>query len=640
MMRGAFLLLLALFGSARGSPSLLLGVCTYEPEALWARALRGPLCTTLLTPVRKPEQVSLWPAHFLSGFCTSLLRAAGVHQPPEPQPSPSMRLWASVSASASRVAHRTLRTYTDFLQIKWRAIRWVLDILRVVVRHLASSWTFRVGFAAALCAELARRRWQGPNVVAAIEHFIDEYVRHQRYAIHQILFISWLLSGSWSEVYSFVRDLAFTHVSALSWAIFSTRAVMWLVDALRDFGPLRRSLVSAVRPYAVGLLFFLSLRLGMTCLGVEVFREATLVHLGRDPTSDTTGVIELAVELLAAPTARACGTTLGVALFAELWSVAFCVLFHYEMMRLLTALGRLEAARQLRAEVTAKQSAYQASRRTLRRDVAVTPTPANRLEMAAAEAMADGWGELISRAHAVEEQAMAQLAEQTLPLFRPIAESLIRAFRVLPSSSFENYTKEEIVAQSCRWKLRVLSACVVFPSCTLVSALVVHSVSTAFEWVWGLLLRLAARLWRLLASWDSLWDLLNGAYRSVMQCRAQLQAYQLLLLLLPATVWLGLRLYMRPEQTRRVFTKAYELATGRGHQTRCLARMLFRRPVARYEPEAGDTCPICLDELDEGELAFCLWGCGRPVHTACMDSWRSHRNAIGMTECLTCKAWM
>ena len=53
-------------------------------------------------------------------------------------------------------------------------------------------------------------------------------------SLHQILFISWLLTGSWADVYSWLRDLFFRHVSDLSWALLLARGCMKLFDVATD----------------------------------------------------------------------------------------------------------------------------------------------------------------------------------------------------------------------------------------------------------------------------------------------------------------------------------------------------------------------------------------------------------------------
>lgn len=120
---------------------------------------------------------------------------------PAPPIEPPRPLWRrafdAVYASLRRVITRTFEAYVDLLRLNWRVVSWLgNNFVGAIIRHLSASWMFRAGLAVAVCAELARRRWQGPNVIAAVEGFIDEHVRRQRYAIHQILLISWLLSGS------------------------------------------------------------------------------------------------------------------------------------------------------------------------------------------------------------------------------------------------------------------------------------------------------------------------------------------------------------------------------------------------------------------------------------------------------------
>jgi hypothetical protein len=57
-----------------------------------------------------------------------------------------------------------------------------------------------------------------------------------------------------------------------------------------------------------------------------------------------------------------------------------------------------------------------------------------------------------------------------------------------------------------------------------------------------------------------------------------------------------------------------------------------RKPI-----ENGDTCPVCLEDLDEAEenespnkknLVYCKKGCGKNVHVACMLVWAEHQSDI------------
>lgn len=188
----------------------------------------------------------------------------------------------------------------------------------------------------------------------------------------------------------------------------------------------------------------------------------------------------------------------------------------------------------------------------------------------------------------------------------------------------------------------ILVFVLVFPSCAIISALALQGAHVGLLYVADALLLLAGWLnTHCLAALQPTFEAALRGIKVALEWRALMQTHApLLFVVLPACVWLGLRMWLQPEQARQAYRTVRSLVSGRGHQSRYIARMLLRRPVPQHVPEEGDTCPICIDALDEGDLLYCRWGCGRAVHAECMSSWRSHRNAVGMTECLVCKAWM
>ena len=186
--------------------------------------------------------------------------------------------------------------------------------------------------------------------------FIDEHVRLQRYAIHQILFISWLLTGSWADIYTWLRDLFFRHVSEVSWALLLARGCMRLVDSVVDAAARRVLLARMCGPTAKRCLSFATWQLGCVCLILAAGRELALQLLGRDPEYDTSSVIELLLEIVAAPLARCCGTTLALSLVAEFWAVMVVVLVWFEELRLLQAMGRYNAAMVIKAKCLARKA--------------------------------------------------------------------------------------------------------------------------------------------------------------------------------------------------------------------------------------------------------------------------------------------
>lgn len=59
-----------------------------------------------------------------------------------------------------------------------------------------------------------------------------------------------------------------------------------------------------------------------------------------------------------------------------------------------------------------------------------------------------------------------------------------------------------------------------------------------------------------------------------------------------------------------------------------LKRRLYDKPVPPRKPDADDCCAICLSDfsLDHpDDIAYCRYGCGRPVHKSCMCNWLAQK---------------
>lgn len=704
-----------------------------------------------LCPNQPPAQ--LWARIILSPICLRLYR------PPEPPDSWARRAVSATKRAVKRTAKHAFSRYVTFFD---RTAMWTYQLLSAFAQRLATA-TFFTCFVLALVAEGARRRWNLPNVVASIERFIDEHVRLQRYAIHQILFISWLLTGSWADIYTWLRDLFFRHVSEVSWALLLARGCMRLVDSVVDAAARRVLLARMCGPTAKRCLSFATWQLGCVCLILAAGRELALQLLGRDPEYDTSSVIELLLEIVAAPLARCCGTTLALSLVAEFWAVMVVVLVWFEELRLLQAMGRYNAAMVIKAKCLARKAEIRRGEIQRKQSwslsraaddtraissgtligsslqpanlsppsAALSTTPSAQLSAAPRSAAAasvaveaevitnEGSGDVhpggrltieslraaiaeqradiaaardlaaalvtaeqrpvivvdnmaaardlvgdlahalrtvdedgtsveqraaafvtdldgcIRQAGSVADQALAQFHGPAVPFCRPLARLLLCALQprtvVSPPQSTD-------VSESSGYTVLAVVSVLVFPPCAALSALtlagtqrilavVAAGVSDLFAWLGSYCLDALMPCFRALQ--------VALQWRTLLQTRAPL-----LFVTLPMCVWVGLRCWCNPEEARRMLHTAKEITSGRSHQSRCVMRMVLRQSVPKHEPEAGDTCPICIDSLVEGELSYCRWGCGRPVHTACMDSWRAHRNAVGLTECLVCKAWM
>lgn len=60
-----------------------------------------------------------------------------------------------------------------------------------------------------------------------------------------------------------------------------------------------------------------------------------------------------------------------------------------------------------------------------------------------------------------------------------------------------------------------------------------------------------------------------------------------------------------------------------------------RKPVAARQPAPDDECPICYENLLPEPLAYCVFGCGRPVHAECFE--RYERAANEEAKCVLCR---
>mmetsp|Transcript_24141 Transcript_24141/g.62185 ORF Transcript_24141/g.62185 Transcript_24141/m.62185 type:complete len:262 (+) Transcript_24141:89-874(+) len=67
-----------------------------------------------------------------------------------------------------------------------------------------------------------------------------------------------------------------------------------------------------------------------------------------------------------------------------------------------------------------------------------------------------------------------------------------------------------------------------------------------------------------------------------------------------------------------------------------------RTPVEQREPEPGDSCAICLDDLLPSQpssathvpdLGYCRFGCGKPCHSSCLQRWLHYSQRC--PNCLT-----
>lgn len=54
----------------------------------------------------------------------------------------------------------------------------------------------------------------------------------------------------------------------------------------------------------------------------------------------------------------------------------------------------------------------------------------------------------------------------------------------------------------------------------------------------------------------------------------------------------------------------------------------------RREISPEDICPVCLEDLNEGESDFCRYGCGKSIHRVCYEMWTMKNQAT----CVYCRA--
>lgn len=57
-----------------------------------------------------------------------------------------------------------------------------------------------------------------------------------------------------------------------------------------------------------------------------------------------------------------------------------------------------------------------------------------------------------------------------------------------------------------------------------------------------------------------------------------------------------------------------------------LPAMIERKPL-------DDHCPVCLDSLSEGEVDYCKYSCGKPIHKICLKFWSKRKKAT----CVYCR---
>ena len=54
-----------------------------------------------------------------------------------------------------------------------------------------------------------------------------------------------------------------------------------------------------------------------------------------------------------------------------------------------------------------------------------------------------------------------------------------------------------------------------------------------------------------------------------------------------------------------------------------------REVVKRMKLDAEETCCVCYEEMKETEnLTFCKYGCGRNIHTECIEVWVKHKISV------------
>ena len=60
------------------------------------------------------------------------------------------------------------------------------------------------------------------------------------------------------------------------------------------------------------------------------------------------------------------------------------------------------------------------------------------------------------------------------------------------------------------------------------------------------------------------------------------------------------------------------------------ANVNSRKQVARMKLEPEESCCVCYEDMKEEEnLTFCKYGCGRNLHTDCIEVWVKHKVSVG-----------
>ena len=63
-----------------------------------------------------------------------------------------------------------------------------------------------------------------------------------------------------------------------------------------------------------------------------------------------------------------------------------------------------------------------------------------------------------------------------------------------------------------------------------------------------------------------------------------------------------------------------------------------KEPITVSQKDTSDLCPVCLDDLDNGdELDYCKFSCGKPIHKICYSMWTKKHPV----NCIFCKkSWL
>ena len=55
-----------------------------------------------------------------------------------------------------------------------------------------------------------------------------------------------------------------------------------------------------------------------------------------------------------------------------------------------------------------------------------------------------------------------------------------------------------------------------------------------------------------------------------------------------------------------------------------------RQEVTRMELTSDESCCVCFENLkEEDNLTYCKYGCGRNLHTDCIEVWVKHKVSVG-----------